>query len=191
MAGRKPKPDALKEAQGNPGRRKLVTKENPAAKAADENLPAVGGVPSQLSRDGKKIWQELVPTLSQIRFVRSTDRQMLARYCENLAEWWAATKRLRKEGTTYWTKSNHGDLKRINPDFTVQDRLDRRLIALEDRIGLSPQARQNLLLKLANALPPAPDGMFSNGKDGDQAETETPEAGGTAVGVLASGHKLH
>tara|TARA_R110000868_G_scaffold29889_24_gene111148 strand:+ start:6351 stop:6944 length:594 start_codon:yes stop_codon:yes gene_type:complete len=193
MAGRKPKPDALKEAQGNPGRRPLAKDQIDIAAQVDRDLPALGGTPPHLSAGGKKIWQQLAPQLEKINFIKTTDRNMFERYCDSLAEYWKVTRSLRRNKHTYWTNSNHGKLKRLNPEFMVQDRLDRRLQSLEDKMGLSPQARQNLLLKLSSATAPPPGGMFNDGKEGGETASEQPVAGrpGSAVGLLAPKSQLH
>lgn len=189
MAGRKPKPDALKIAQGNPGNRPLATEKSTAAAEADQNLPSIGGVPKYLSKEGAAIWRELVPQLDRVRFVKSTDRGLLARYCDLVADYWKATRRIRRAGHSYESNSNHGKLRRINPDFQVQMRLQRELMNMEDRIGLSPQARQKIMQDLAAAVP---TDLFPNGEN--RNNPAGPGTGGdvdSAVGILVTGSPLH
>jgi P27 family predicted phage terminase small subunit len=180
MRGRKSEPAELKEAKGNPGRRALA---KPGEVA---EIPVLtGGAPDQLNADGKRIWAEIVPQLAHIRLVRDTDRSVLARYCDSLAEYWAVTKRLRDRrkgrggGYTYEAeKIGGGTMLRLNPLFTVQDRLHRRLESLEDRLGLNPRARQEILYRLANA------GMQGSLPLGGEAEQPPAPAAGSPVGFL-------
>ncbi len=77
------------------------------------------------------------------------------------------TRKLCETKSVYETNTRHGKMKRIHPLFAIQERLERRLLALEDRFGLSPQARQSIMLRLATA-PALP---FTGGADpaGDTA----------------------
>ena len=58
MAGRKPKPTALKKLEGNPGKRKLNTK---------EPIPAKGmlNCPEWLLPEAKKEWERLADLMNQ------------------------------------------------------------------------------------------------------------------------------
>lgn len=146
--GRKPKPDALKRAQGNPGKRALP--ELPV-EAAQQPLapPARSSAPARLSEEGRRIWDALAPELERMKFLRSSDQGAFERYCDTLASYWRVTLELREVGETYETESAHGRMLRVHPKFAVQDRLARRLDQLEDRFGLTPAARQQILQRLA------------------------------------------
>ena len=109
--GRKGQSDEVKAAKGNPGRRPLngETGEKSATKAVP--LPPVtDATPAYLSADGKRIWARVAPHLGRMYFFRSTDHEGLARYCENLKNWWACERRIRrlKSGPIYETNSKHG-----------------------------------------------------------------------------------
>lgn len=181
MRGRKPEPAAVKEAKGNPGRRPLP-KEQDAVRATE--------APKALSRQAKKIWEELAPDLQRMKFLRPTDAHAFARYCEHLTRWWELTKSLRKTGETYESESNHGKLLRVRPEFLVRERLEKRMEALEDRFGLSPAARQQILQRLAIVNPtPAGDLLDRVAKQDASADQQTVEAaapasGGSPVGML-------
>lgn len=60
MAGRKPKPTALKKLEGNPGKRKLNTKEPVPAKGMPE-------CPRWLLPEAKEEWNRLCQKLSEMR----------------------------------------------------------------------------------------------------------------------------
>lgn len=59
MAGRKPKPTAMKKLEGNPGKRKLNTK---------EPVPAKGMFvcPDWLMSEAKKEWERLAKLMNQM-----------------------------------------------------------------------------------------------------------------------------
>lgn len=168
MKGRKPKPAEVREAQGNPGHRPLST--------AAHDVPGLkASAPKGLPVAARRIWEELAPELARMKLLRSTDFGAFSRYCEHLARWGALTKDLRKNGETYTSKSAHGELERVRPAFLVRDRLESRLESLEDRFGLSPSARQQLLQRLSMAPPlPQQPGLF--GDDAAQQSAPSPDA---------------
>ena len=170
MKGRKPKPAEVREAQGNPGRRPLSS--------AAHDLPGLKSTaPKTLPIAARRIWEDLAPELGRMKLLRSTDFGAFARYCEHLARWVALTKDLRKNGETYVTASAHGTMERIRPAFMVRDRLEARMESLEDRFGLSPMARQQLLQRLAMAPPPAPQpGLFGDDQQPGAAAPDAPAA---------------
>ena len=61
MAGRKPKPTALKKLEGNPGKRKLNTKEPMPGKGMPD-------CPKWLLPEAKKEWERLCVKLSDMNF---------------------------------------------------------------------------------------------------------------------------
>jgi P27 family predicted phage terminase small subunit len=189
--GRRREPDALKEIKGNPGKRPV------APDPAPETTPAAAIAmkpPAKLSAGGLAIWREIAPELQRLNFLRHSDRQTFARYCETLARYWNVTRQLKSKDLTYWTESAHGKLKRVNPLFQVENWLERRLVPLEDRFGLSPAARQQILLRLANApgqlpldMPAATDPK--PGAPGAEAPLLQPQS---PVGMLsAASSKVH
>jgi P27 family predicted phage terminase small subunit len=161
--GRRPDPAALQEAKGNPGKRRK-SPELP-------NLPA-GSIPapSRLNSDGLRVWEQIAPELQRMNFLRGTDANAFARYCDAVVRFWRITEKLRDEGETYTSKSAHGELQRINPLFVIEERLAKRLESLEDRFGLNPAARQQIMLRLAQHQPQLPFGPAKSA----EGEAETP-----------------
>jgi len=179
MAGRPPKPEALKELQGRPGRRRA-----PPVTSSEAGAPLPLTPPKELKAGARQLWEKQAPELVRLRFLRPSDAQAFARYCEHLVSWWTLTQKLKKEGWTYTSQSQHGELKRVNPTFLVRDRVEGRLQELEDRFGLNARARQELLKSLAHApgtLPlPEPEAR--------QPEPETPPAPEQSpIGFLGGG----
>lgn len=184
MKGRKAKPDALKLAQGNPGKRHIsIDPEN----ETPEELPEItGNIPSELSERARGVWKKLVPELSRMRFLKESDRAAFTRYCEYCGEWWRLTKDIEAEGTSYWTESAHGKMQRINPKFIVRERIEKSLERLDDRFGLNPAARQQMMQRLAGVLPSSPPGGLF-GEETDEAEAEGRPHAASPIGMLRGG----
>ena len=66
MAGRKPKPTAMKVLEGNPGKRKLIKKEPVPAKVE---------------------WQRLAELMNQMGVLTEVDMAAFAAYCQSYARW--------------------------------------------------------------------------------------------------------
>ena len=151
--GRPSKPAELKEAQGNLGKR-------PLAIAPEEQLPVGEAAPPEtLDRRAWPIWVSLVTHLQRLKFFRVTDRYALEAYCDAVLEWHLANKNIRREGNVYWTDSKHGKMKRINPMRIVKRDARLAMQHWESQLGLTPRARQDMLLKLASAAQPPLPGM--------------------------------
>lgn len=160
MRGRNPKPAALKQAQGNPGRRPIVDAPADLA-AADPNVDQAPAPKPRVSlkklfkikSDAQKVYDLIAPELKRINFLRSTDDPAFWRYCDTLARYWKVTKALAdKGGETYECKTTTGEtMHRLRPEFIVQERLARRLDTMEDRFGLTPMSRQQYMMALTRA----------------------------------------
>ncbi len=144
--GPKPEPAAVKEAKGNPGRRPVGT--DPVA-PTDLSTAKVE-MPRWLTGQGRIIWNRLAPRLTAQKLLSASDAETFARYCRNFARWLKMQKELDKEGETYESESAHGKLKRAHPAFLISDRLERMMMAVEDRFGLNPAERQRIFAVRAN-----------------------------------------
>ena len=158
--GRRTEPAAVKIAKGNPGKR-------PISASSTEATDLKRIAPKELSTAARKIWDQLAPELVRLRFLKESDRAAFSRYCEYFSRWWELTAILAKEGDSYWTESLHGKMQRINPNFQIRDRLEQRLQSLEDRMGLNPAARQQIMQRLA-ALPAG--GLFDRATTNGEGE---------------------
>lgn len=165
--GPKPKPGEIAAQQGNPGHRPIVTA--PSAPSIDPTTP------DWLDDQGREIWSLYMPKLRSMGFVKETDRMAFARLCDHTARWMRLRVKVNAKGESYETVSRHGTMNRINPDFAAMLRLEEKLVSLEDRFGLTPAARQQILSRLtgpgdidvtnsgqaADASPSSPIGMFA------------------------------
>ena len=168
-------------ARGNPGKRGAKTSK---AETGESPLPPVSETtPAYLSAEAKKVWARVAPLLAPMNFFRATDHEALARYCENLKNWWACERHLRREKWVFTTKSKHGELDRINRYFVIQDRLERRLVVLEDRLGLNTRARQEIIRGLAAGPGELP--MPNPEEAGKSGELPGP------LGMLSPGAHVH
>ncbi len=80
MAGRKPKPTALKKLEGNPGKRKLNTKEP----VPEKGMP---DCPKWLLPEAREEWKRLCQKLSEMGVLTEIDMAAFAAYCQSYARW--------------------------------------------------------------------------------------------------------
>lgn len=159
--GPKPQPAGVKD-QKAPVRsrsRKTMKAAQPAAPSGSASAPA------WLKGEGLKIFQRMAPALRSMKLLTETDAPAFARYCKHYARWLELQKRLDTDGEFYEIVTASGTVRRADPAFTMADRLDRMMLAFEDRFGLNPAERQRIMAARANTG--ATGDMFGNatGKD--------------------------
>ena len=100
MAGRKPKPAAMKKLEGNPGKRKLNT---------NEPIPAKGKpvCPDRLMPEAKKEWERLAKLMNQMGFLTEVDMAAFAAYCQSYARWKEAQEYITSVGSTFETDKGY------------------------------------------------------------------------------------
>lgn len=142
IRGRTPKPTALKELTGNPGKR---------AMPKDEPEPEIAGVeaPAHLSEIARQEWERLAPELIRLRLLTVVDLGLLAAWCVAWADFCEAEKAL-AGGVVVKGKDDH--LVR-SPWFIVKYKAVEAMVKISDRMGFSPSAR----VGLASAVPELPD----------------------------------
>ena len=150
--GRRPDPAGVK-AQKKPVRSTRKPSAANASEIPDSGLKA----PAWLKGEALAIWNKRAPMLRQARLLQVADELAFARYCRNFALWLELRKTLDAEGYTYESDSNHGKLRRADPGFLIADRVERQLLAVEDRFGLNPAERQRIFLQRASGKAP---GLF-------------------------------
>lgn len=176
MRGRRPESDGLQELKGDSAKRK---RRKGVVEVLDAE-PLPDGTPSHLSEFARAFYRKVAPELVRLNFVRMTDRTILERYCEALAEFWKMNTSLRGKPRTYWTDTLHGKMKRIEPTFLLMQRQEKLLFDYEDRIGLNPQARQRILLNMAATQGVLPLDTREKSIDGSAASQGS--GGGSAPG---------
>jgi P27 family predicted phage terminase small subunit len=150
--GRKPDPGAVKEAKGNPGKRRV-------AKDTAVALAATGGVepPVWLKDEGLKVWARLAPNVVRLKLLTPVDAEAFGRYCRNLARWLKMQKRLDEVGEIYVIETASGEVRRPDPSFIIADRIERQLLAAEAVFGLNPAERQRIFASRTMTPDPAGD----------------------------------
>ena len=100
MAGRKPKPTAVKKLEGNPGKRKRNTKEPVPAKGMPD-------CPEWLLPEAKKEWERLADLMNQMGVLTEVDMAAFAAYCQSYARWKEAQEHIDSEGATFETDKGY------------------------------------------------------------------------------------
>jgi P27 family predicted phage terminase small subunit len=99
--GRPRKPDALKRLEGNPGHRPLNHDE--------PKFDAVISCPAWLTVGAKTEWRRICKELKAVPgLLMTTDRAVLASYCQYYAGWHEAEVHLAKFGKTVIINGQHG-----------------------------------------------------------------------------------
>ena len=137
MKGRKPKPTAIKELNGNPGRRPLND---------SEPQMAVGGLscPRHLNDLAKKEWHRVIRDLREAGVVARVDRSALEAYCMAYARWLQAEEKVELEGITV-TGAKGGVIK--NPAVTVAAQMLTLMHKFMAELGMTPSSRSRLQVK--------------------------------------------
>jgi P27 family predicted phage terminase small subunit len=146
MAGRRPKPTAVKVLQGNPGKRKLNQ---------DEPKPARGplGAPSYLTPDAAEEWRRIVPELERIGVLTQVDGTALASYCMAFSRWVQAEKEITQYGVVIKEPildkqgGYVGDRLKKNPACTAAMACQKEMRALMSLFGLDPSSRTRISAK--------------------------------------------
>lgn len=173
MQGRKPKPTALKQLEGNPGKRPLNSSE-----------PKPGGVPdcpSHLDRIAKSEWKRVSQELIAVGLLTSVDRAILAAYCESWSRWVQATKLLRQQevekGRSMLVIATQNGNAIQNPLIGIINTASEQIRKLATELGLSPSARSRLHVEPASAEDPFAAFMRDIGADAPDTDTHDDQAG--------------
>ena len=135
MAGRKPKPTAVKKLEGSPGKRKLNTKEPMPGKGMPD-------CPKWLLPEAKEEWNRLCEKLNQMGVLTEIDRAAFAAYCQSYARWKEAQEHINSEGATYETENG---MQRPNPYVAICNTEQRLMMSAASEFGLTPSARSRIM----------------------------------------------
>ncbi len=152
MAGRKPKPTALKELAGNPGKRPLNRYEpQPRVK-----LPPC---PAHLTKSARAEWRRMGKELLALGVLTTVDRAALAAYCVAYARWAEAEKQVEKLGTI--VKTANGNLIQ-NPYLAVANRAMEQMTRLASEFGMTPSSRSRVQVQAGDDGPSLADLLFAD-----------------------------
>jgi len=134
--GPAPKPTALKELEGNPGKRALPK---------NEPKPELGipDMPEWLPEDAKAEWQRVAPELVKLGLLAKIDGSSLAAYCEAFARWKQAVEIMAKEGVTFVTA---GGYTAQHPAVGIANKAKADMLRFGREFGLTPSARGRMSL---------------------------------------------
>lgn len=137
--GTKPKPKAVKEAQGNPGNRPL----NYDEPEAPEGAP---GMPEFLSHEAREEWNRVVPILDEMDVLRTSDLALLASYCQEYGNYVIAQMKIFETGGSVIKVESHNgnEILKKNPWLTASNEAYDRMNKAGARLGLSPSDRTSI-----------------------------------------------
>lgn len=148
MRGRKPKPTALKELAGNPGKRPLPQNE---PKPGVPSSPPYA--PRHLGSEAKREWRRLVPRLMAVGIFTELDYAALALYCEAYGRWVVAEEHLRADTEGEILVSEKG-FRYINPWRTVANQAWEQMRKILVEFGMTPSSRSRVKVEKGEDLDP-------------------------------------
>lgn len=140
-AGRKPKPTALKELEGNPGKRKLNRNEPKPAKG-------IPPCPDWLLPEAKKEWERLAENLGQLGVLTNVDMAAFAAYCQSYARWKEAQEHIDKDGSTFTTDKGY---QQQTPWVGIANTNQKLMLQAASEFGLTPSSRSRIVVDNAGS----------------------------------------
>jgi P27 family predicted phage terminase small subunit len=134
--GRRPKPTAIKEMEGNPGKRPLNKSEPKPGR-----LTRVPACPDFLKGLARTQWKKMAPQLMKLGVLTNIDLDALARYCSIYKRWREAEIKVAELGTVI--RTSNGNLVQ-NPYLAVVNRMNEQLNSLAAEFGLTPSSRSKV-----------------------------------------------
>ena len=133
--GRKPKPTAMKELEGNPGKHPLNTSEPKPNKKA----PAC---PKWLEPEAKKEWRRLAKQMEAIGILTEVDMAAFAGYCQAYARWKEAEAFITQHGTIVKTPSGYWQQV---PQVSIAQTYLKIMNKFAEQFGLTPSSRSRII----------------------------------------------
>ena len=137
MAGRKPKPTALKVLEGDRGKGRRPINEH-------EPIPPKGGVkcPSWLLPEAKKEWKRLAASLEAMGVLTMADLTAFAGYCQAYARWREAEDFITQHGSIFKTPS--GYVQQV-PQVSIAQTYLKMMQKSAEQFGLTPSSRSRIV----------------------------------------------
>ena len=133
--GRKPTPTAIKELEGNPGKRTLNDKEPKPAKKAPP-------CPKWLEPEAKKEWRRLAKQMESIGILTDVDMAAFASYCQAYARWKEAEEFITQHGSIFQTPS--GYVQQV-PQVSIAQQNLKIMQSFCSEFGLTPATRSRII----------------------------------------------
>ena len=141
--GRKPKPTALKELEGNPGKRSL----NPSEPKPPQKAPSC---PAWLEKEAKRVWRRLSKGMEQLGILTELDRAAFAGYCQAYARWKEAETFLTQHGSL--VKTPNGYWQQV-PQVSIAQSNLKQMMNIAAQFGLTPSARSRIIACSGESAP--------------------------------------
>lgn len=142
MAGRKPRPTAIKILEGEPNKDRINLRE-PKPKLGRPTCPA------HLSGAARYEWRRIVPELEALGLLTQIDRAALAAYCQAYGRWVIAERKLSQlssmsaDKMAYLYKTTNGNLI-INPLLSVANKAMEHMHKFLVEFGMTPSSRSRI-----------------------------------------------
>ena len=137
MAGRKPKPTAVRVLEGNPGKRALNASEPIAV-----GTPLM---PDSLTPEAARAWGRVVPVLEKMGVLQLSDELALERLCLSYSEILDCNSIIEQMGYVYEVQTKEGEtLIKANPAVSMRADAARRFASMLVEFGMTPSARSRL-----------------------------------------------
>src|SRR5574337_1124447 len=146
MAGRPPKPTALKLINGNPGKRAL-NKQEPDPQYLTDLAP-----PPMLPDYAKRIWEREAPRVAAAKLLTEVDAQAFAMGCVAMGQYWMAIERVGAELVKARMVEDGDGVaveagEHINPWALVQSMTFKQAMIVFEKFGMTPQARTRIAIQ--------------------------------------------
>ena len=133
--GRKPTPTAIKELEGNPGKRKLNTNEPKPKKKAPR-------CPAWLEDEAKKEWKRMSKVLESMGLLTEMDMAAFAGYCQAYARWKEAEEFISQHGSM--VRTPNGYLQQV-PQGSIAQTNQKIMLKFCEQFGLTPSSRISIV----------------------------------------------
>lgn len=131
VAGRPRKPTALRELQGNPGKRPLPTHEPKPRR----ELPKP---PTHLNTAARREWKRVSGELYEMGLLTVVDRAALAAYCVVYARWEEAEKKLAVDGYVVMTPNGYPVQ---SAWLQISNKALQQMAKFQSEFGMTPASR--------------------------------------------------
>ena len=133
--GRKPKPTAMKQLEGNPGKRKLNSNEPQPERTAPE-------CPDWLSDEAKTEWHRLADVMEAMGILTEIDMAAFAGYCQSYARWKEAEEFITRHGAIVKTPSGYWQQV---PQVSIAQQYLKDMHKFAEQFGLTPASRSRIV----------------------------------------------
>ena len=133
MRGRPPKPNEVKELEGNPGKRPLKSEPDVTCK-----LPPC---PKSLGPLAKHEWRRIGKLMLEANMISQLDMGLLAAYCDSYEQWMKATEYINDHNLVYQTPSGYAQQ---NPFVSIAQSYAKQMHKFAEQLGLTPASRNRI-----------------------------------------------